>query len=186
MFPSEVRPHMKIRVSNIMLAPQMAADWADQVISLVDPRTEVPDFAVGDQHLIIRCTDTESAMDPWAIRRYEVEEMFRFVKPVSNVLVHCEGGISRSTAVGISLLVFGGATIGTATDKVHEQRPNLSPNRLILRYADDILNLNGELSNTVNTMVAAYPKTLMLWCGDCGVEFPDEEGANCPGRHFSS
>jgi hypothetical protein len=152
---------------------------------LVDPKTDVPDFAVSSQ-LIISCLDVESAMDPWALPSVDVERIFTFVEKDARVLVFCNGGISRSTAVGIGLLVSRGITPATATDMVHEMRPNLAPNKLILRYIDAHLRMDGALMQQVQDTLSTYSQDLHLWCADCRVYVPDIEGANCPGKHFGS
>jgi len=63
-----------------------------------------------------------------------------------NVLVHCHGGIARSTALTIILFIkFFGMTVPEAFEKMLEIRPQMWPNDLILSHGDAILKLNGEL-----------------------------------------
>lgn len=174
---------MSVRVSNILLAPQIALDWEpEQIIGLLDPKSLVPDFAVSDQ-LIIPCYDTESALDPWAPNYSDVERVFSFVQKDTRLLVFCDGGISRSTAFGIGILVSRGITPATATDMVHEMRPNLAPNKLILRYIDGHLRQGGALMQQVQDTLSTYSRALHLYCSDCDETFID--GDNCQGKHFT-
>ena len=64
-----------------------------------------------------------------------------------NTLIHCHGGISRSTAAGIIFMMTCNAklSIEDAFDCIMSIRPQAWPNELILYYADEIMGLNGLL-----------------------------------------
>lgn len=171
---------MKVRVASLATAEELAKDWADRVVSLVGPNVELPNFRTW--HHIIRCNDVESVTDMWAPRLDDVRLGFDFCQPADNVLVHCEGGISRSTAFSIGLLVRDGLSIPDAVEDVHQQSLRMGPNSLILQHCDVILQLDGLLVSQVNTIVSAYPKDMTLWCAECKVHFLD--GQNCPGKHW--
>src|SRR5271154_856074 len=103
----------KLIVSSLQRAVVCASDIAaTTVVSLVDPGTPLPVF--GDHvvnHIIRRMNDTEVATDPFSPMMDDVVAVFDFVKHDDNVLVHCEGGISRSTAIAIGLLIRRGTSI---------------------------------------------------------------------------
>ena len=56
-----------------------------------------------------------------------------------DVLVHCHGGISRSTAACILIHYFMGMTEWEAIDAVYDLRACMWPSQLILRIADHVL-----------------------------------------------
>lgn len=73
------------------------------------------------------------------------------------LLVHCEAGISRSTAMALAILVqhHGKDNINRCVDLLFAVRPEASPNPLISKYADELLNCNGELVAAVNKLMQA-------------------------------
>jgi predicted protein tyrosine phosphatase len=63
------------------------------------------------------------------------------------VLVHCEAGVSRSTAAALALMVQerGREKIDECLDLLLERRPEACPNPLITKWADEILGCDGHL-----------------------------------------
>lgn len=61
------------------------------------------------------------------------------------LLVHCEAGISRSTASAITVITAAGYRPATAFGMVRQACPEMLPNRRILRMADEIMKTNGAL-----------------------------------------
>jgi predicted protein tyrosine phosphatase len=177
---------MKIRVSNIQRALDVFNDFgAQKVISLVNNRDIIPHFGLDDNHhLIVPIDDVSGFSDPFCATMGDIDRILDFVRWSlnSNTLVHCEGGISRSTAVAISLLVWDGMSVDDAVDMVHRDSPNISPNVLILRLFDAKFQEGGKFIHSVLKKVASLDKGLMLWCNDCQEHFLD--GTNCKGGHW--
>lgn len=174
---------VNVRISDLAKAPSLADGWADQVISLVDLDCELPVFQV-KEHLVLRVVDTCLWMHPYVMRSGDAERVFKFAKRGTKKLVHCQGGMSRSTATAISLMIRDGMSVKEATLEAYKQRPMLSPNRLILRLFDTLLDMRGLLVGEVYDVLATLPKPqgLLLWCSECKVHFIDGEG--CGGGHF--
>jgi predicted protein tyrosine phosphatase len=63
------------------------------------------------------------------------------------VLIHCEAGVSRSTAVALIMYVcwLGPGHEDEAMRRVVAQRPCAIPNRRIVALADNLLDLDGRL-----------------------------------------
>ena len=63
------------------------------------------------------------------------------------VLVHCEAGVSRSTAAALAILVqyYGNDKIEECIKLLLDVRPIACPNPLITKWADEQLGCNGEL-----------------------------------------
>ena len=62
------------------------------------------------------------------------------------VVVHCEAGVSRSTAAVLALLVQQTPNdIDGCIAKLLEIRPQSCPNPLVTRYADELLECGGKL-----------------------------------------
>lgn len=175
---------MQVRVSSIIRAEELAKDWANFAVSLISPHVrELPKFDKATTHLSIIMEDTEIISDPWSPKFDDIVALFLMTGNKDHILVHCEGGISRSTAVGVGLLVSDGVPVEDAVQEIHNQSPNMGPNRLILSHIDRHLQLGGHLVQQVQDTLNKFPKDLQLWCNDCQVHFTD--GENCPGRHWS-
>lgn len=83
-------------------------------------------------------------------KKEQIEEILDWAKNLPNdavLLVHCEAGISRSTAAALAILVqyHGNDNISRCVDLLIGVRPEASPNPLILKYADQLLACNGKL-----------------------------------------
>lgn len=62
------------------------------------------------------------------------------------VVVHCEAGVSRSTAAALALMVQQTPDdIDGCIDKLLEIQPQSCPNPLITRYADELLGCDDKL-----------------------------------------
>jgi hypothetical protein len=73
------------------------------------------------------------------------------------ILIHCRAGISRSTAIAISILCQH-SPVGEeklAVDQVRAIRPVMLPNFLITKLADEILQRQGKLIAAVAKMRGA-------------------------------
>jgi predicted protein tyrosine phosphatase len=65
--------------------------------------------------------------------------------PDWGLLVHCEAGISRSTASAITIITAAGYHPAIAFGMVRRACPAMLPNRRMLRMADDLLKTKGAL-----------------------------------------
>ena len=63
------------------------------------------------------------------------------------VLIHCEAGVSRSTAAALIIYAcwFGRGREHEAMERVIAQRPISIPNRRMVKLADSLLQLDGRL-----------------------------------------
>ncbi|TFI59202.1 hypothetical protein E2493_06690 [Sphingomonas parva] len=128
--------------------------WPTKAVSLVgeDLRFPLPQF--GSSHLILRFHDVEAEDEPGFVP--PTQEQLRLalahaadLAPSDRLLIHCHAGKSRSPAVAIGILIQLGMTPLDAFTCVKGIRPQLIPNRLIIRQLDEILGLKGELISIV-------------------------------------
>ena len=63
------------------------------------------------------------------------------------ILIHCEAGISRSTATALIMYAcwLGPGREREAMERVRKQRPTAVPNRRMVRLADALLGREGRL-----------------------------------------
>jgi predicted protein tyrosine phosphatase len=88
------------------------------------------------------------------------------------LLVHCSAGKSRSTAIAIAVLVQAGMTPEQALAKVKLLSPAMFPNRLITKYADNYLDLEGKL---IATVAKYYSEKIIMIPG---LQLPNRGGYN--------
>lgn len=71
----------------------------------------------------------------------------RLRSETGTLLIHCEAGISRSTATALIMYAcwLGPGREDEAMERVIAQRPSSSPNRRMVELADKLLGLDGRL-----------------------------------------
>jgi len=83
--------------------------------------------------------------------RGEIDKLIDFSRSVDfskgRLLVHCQAGISRSSAAAMIVLaaLFGPGREGEAVDFVFRSHPQAKPNRRMLELADGLLAAEGRL-----------------------------------------
>jgi len=154
----------KLKISDIFEAVKLSQEWATHTISLVDPGIEDYDgieLPVASQarklrryyfHDIISTDNfliflTEEAI-PILATAQQIQDILDFTAPLTStdkLLVHCQAGISRSTAVACGILCQHGLSPSEAVQYVLSIRPQAKPNQHVLRLFDEILGLEGKL-----------------------------------------
>lgn len=105
-------------------------------------------------HLVIRCEDldepTTGIVTPTI---HHVEQIIDFGHRHvdGGILVHCNAGISRSTAAALAILAdrLGPGREAEALASVLDLRPEAVPNLLIVQHSDELLGRGGELVRVV-------------------------------------
>jgi predicted protein tyrosine phosphatase len=81
----------------------------------------------------------------------DIERLLRFARRVDlsqgKLLVHCQAGISRSSAAAMIVLatVLGSGREVEAVETVRRDHPHVNPNRRMIELADGLLNAGGRL-----------------------------------------
>ena len=86
------------------------------------------------------------------------------VRPTT-LLVHCYAGASRSTAAAFALAcqALGKGEEAAALDYVIRLRPQAFPNALIVKWADELLGLNGEMVKALAPLRASFSQAVDDW-----------------------
>lgn len=127
------------------------------VITLLSPEfmIETPGGFPAERHLRISVNDI---CDP-ALGKYppcedhlaHIMEFSRGWDAKRPMLVHCWAGVSRSMATAFSILcdrAWKGAEFRIARE-IRARAPHASPNRLIVQFADDLLERQGNMVKAV-------------------------------------
>jgi predicted protein tyrosine phosphatase len=89
-------------------------------------------------------------------RREDIERLVRFAEVIRSVggttLIHCQAGISRSTAAAYIVLaaILSPGCEREALEATFAAAPHAHPNRLMVRVADEILSRDGILVRQLN------------------------------------
>lgn len=143
-----------LRITDLNSAPAVALGWATKTVSLVDTSGIANPF-FGEGHQVFQVDDLDSEKEEChrpgmqhAATMKDVLNILHFTETFTDddrVLIHCHGGISRSTAVAVLVLIQHGASIEDAVDFVLTIRPQAWPNKLIIRLGDVALGQDGAL-----------------------------------------
>ena len=118
----------------------------------------LPGFFDRENHLFL---DMEDVIDPTSFdapKKDQVDHALNWARRLpsnARLLVHCFGGVSRSTATALAIKIQdqGLESIDESLAWLLNHRPIACPNPIIIKYADELLNANGKLFNTVENMV---------------------------------
>jgi predicted protein tyrosine phosphatase len=100
--------------------------------------------------------DSVVPSDPLGPTEEDVESVLAFAPVVQEVggtcLVHCQAGISRSTATAVLLFAswLGPGREGDAAHAVLRLVPHAMPNPLLIAYGDSCLGRRGSLKRAVD------------------------------------
>ena len=131
-------------------------DWSG-VLTFADPsQREVLRFHKWPhpEHQVIRCEDLDEPTAGFVTPTVDqVERVIEFGRKhaTGRLLIHCNAGISRSTAAGLAILAdrLGAGREADALAAMIELRHEGVPNLLMVQYADDLLGRSGALLRVV-------------------------------------
>jgi predicted protein tyrosine phosphatase len=92
-------------------------------------------------------------------QRWHVEQVIDFGRQIQaeggRLLVHCEAGISRSSAAALTVLAtwLGAGKEQEAVDRTYAAQPHAWPNSQLVEHADELLERNGALIGAVNRVI---------------------------------
>ena len=152
----------------------MQEGWPTRIVSLVGPDLNFDLPKQGDHHLIKVFHDFEGHVEPetledtvWELKhplilptREDVCDVLKFCWDLDDsdrLLIHCHAGRSRSAAMLIGILFDHSKSSGNdelneareAVRLVAEARPTMIPNRLMIKYVDELCNAHGVLQQAV-------------------------------------
>jgi predicted protein tyrosine phosphatase len=144
------------------------------VMSLLGPDT--PHLALDrlhpERHLRLTFHDIAEPLDGFtAPRREHVERILDFAtnwQPPAGLLIHCWAGISRSTAAAFATM----CALKPEHDEaeiawdLRRMAPTASPNRLMVRHADEVLGRRGRMIAAVDAIgrgAEAFEGSVFTW-----------------------
>jgi predicted protein tyrosine phosphatase len=126
------------------------------LISIGDPGSALPPgYRKVSSRLRLEFQDIVDPSDPLAPTLREVDQLLAYAPTVARLggrcLVHCEAGISRSTAAGIIVLraILGPGSEAEAVSIVVAQVPEASPNSRMIALADQRLGGDEAIARAI-------------------------------------
>jgi predicted protein tyrosine phosphatase len=161
----------------IVTAPEALAlleeGWPTKALSLVGDDLRFPLGSFGPHHLVLRFHDVEAEVEglvaPTVKQLRQALAHTKDLRPDERLLVHCHAGKSRRPAMALGILVQAGMSPSAALEHVRTVRPELIPNRLMIRQLDRLLDLQGELVAVVDAHYRSLGPDALL---------PDRGGLN--------
>jgi predicted protein tyrosine phosphatase len=138
----------RIEAGEILRSPQRCADLA-YLVSIGDRQDDLPvgyhEFERKMRLLIADVLTAAGAGDDDVRRIIGLANSLRGEK--GTVLVHCEAGVSRSSATALIMYAcwLGPGCEREAMTRVRSQRPIAAPNRRMVEIADRLLRREGRL-----------------------------------------
>lgn len=172
----------QIKITDIYQAKNLINEqWPSKIITLLGPAYphKLDIQSTGPHHLRVVCDDITMDIPKWiAPQKNHIEQILNFSDlflEEDRLLVHCRGGISRSTSCSIGLLVYKGEKVQDAFALVHRQSPHMDPNQLILKLFEDVLGAsygildyyeqwaadNEELINKIPKSIEIHNKEIL-------------------------
>jgi predicted protein tyrosine phosphatase len=115
-------------------------------------------------HLVLRFYDLDYPLpspfhQPWMrlASPDDVRAALDFAVIHDRLLIHCKAGISRSTALALAVLTQQYDDPEAALQMVLALQPNAVPNRHVIVLADELLQCNGKLLETVDAWDQSVP-----------------------------
>jgi predicted protein tyrosine phosphatase len=150
----------RTEAGNILCSPRRCAEisW---LVSIGEPHDRHPaGYRNVRRKLRLLFADvTDEASGP---TEEHVANIIRFAETIQpmggKVLVHCEAGVSRSTAAALIMYAcwLGPEREREALEQVLQQRPHARPNRRMIALADKLLAREGRLIATVTEHLKFY------------------------------
>jgi predicted protein tyrosine phosphatase len=134
------------------------------VVSLLTEEEAAPVFAglAEDRHLKL-CVPSEScAEDISKAARRRAEQLVAFMKTwdgESDILVHCNRGVARSTAAAFVIMCMAApdADEQSLAARLHAAAPYADPCPLLIAYADELLGRDGRLIDAIEDLPPPSP-----------------------------
>ena len=149
------------------------------MLSIENPQTPkaTPAWFKGD-HRQLLFNDIESKeeariLNLIAPRKPHLQEILNYGREISflpgggarGMLVHCHAGICRSTEASYAIIAqyLGKGRAHQALELVLQVRPAALPNRLMVKFADELLGFDGELFQPLQKLRYPYNQLVNEW-----------------------
>ncbi len=128
----------------------------DMMLTIINKNfsPDTPKGIDNNRHLKMLIDDISEPRDGFILpEKHHAQELLDFTNDWDTskpILIHCHMGISRSTATSLGVAAkFDPDNIEINIEKLKEIAPHASPNKIMTKYYDEILNLNNRLFSSL-------------------------------------
>jgi predicted protein tyrosine phosphatase len=160
---------MELVIADVMEAMDIvkANPQKYRVVSIAAPEDFRPSYQDAQEVLYLEFDDVdENEPVTWAPReakratREDCVKALEFLSKGGNCLVHCQAGISRSTAIALGYLLTQFPTYQEAIEYLMQIRPSASPNPYVLKLMCKILQKDYDHLTLLDYVPIALSKVM--------------------------
>ena len=153
----------------------MLSDCQNNVLDATRPTADDPNWIATPSRgsLSLVFLDSENMMNVDCPKANHIESILLFADKDADIVVACDGGVSRSSATAIGLLCSRGMKPLDAVTLAFDRKCNIWSNSLMIRLFDQALTLGGDLIKAV-AIAKGLPR-----CIDCGLLNGDMQDHTC-------
>jgi len=136
----------------------------DRVISLLSEEETPPEFpGLADDRRLLLYVDRESCAETISkaasARAREIIDFARAWDGKGDILIHCNRGVSRSTAAAFIIMCMKepATSEGVLMKRLRAVAPHADPCPLLVNYADEILGRDGRMTDAVDDLCPPSP-----------------------------
>lgn len=133
-----------LRILSVREVRDSWGHWATVVFTTVHKDRLVPDLRQDITHRVWWFADTTDATDPLAPTRTQLNEIIDAASSLQEhdrLIVHCHGGMNRSPATALAVMVATGTPPAEAVALLVDIRPIAKPNPLVIAHAEALLGV---------------------------------------------
>ncbi len=145
-----------IHITSLHQVRELDVSTYDGIITIEDTTIIEPFRVQGDEpkQLILRFDDINEPIDDYVVPQLShIKRALDFADKIEDgsLLVHCNAGISRSSAIALAVIAkrLGSGKEEEAVNTLEHINPNCRPNRSIVEMTDELLKRNGSLYKVV-------------------------------------
>ena len=146
-----------IHITSLHQVRELDVSTYDGIITIEDTTINEPFRVQGDEpkQLILRFDDINEPIDDYVVPQLShIKRALDFADNIEDgsLLVHCNAGISRSSAIALAVIAkrLGSGKEEEAVNTLEHINPNCRPNKSIVEMADELLERDGKLYKEVD------------------------------------
>ena len=129
----------------------------DMMLTIINENfsPETPKGLDPSRHLKVLIDDISEPREGFRLpKKEDVQKLLDFAEDWDQskpIIIHCHMGISRSTATSLGVICkYDSDNLELHIEKLKELAPHASPNKLMIKFVDEILELDNRLTKSLN------------------------------------